>query len=127
MILKGSNGQPSGSSPKPGPRARRRSGTPDSASPAQPWSGWRKKAARAKRTPYQKALDQAVVRDCVVKISWTGKADLDLLVEDPSGTVCSFRNPRTTGGGILMGDTSSGLTEKNGRRLLRRLCLPPGV
>ena len=37
-------------------------------------------------------------------VTWTGEADVDLLVEEPSGTVCSLRNPRTTAGGVLLGD-----------------------
>jgi hypothetical protein len=65
----------------------------------------------AKRTAeaadFKTALDQALVRDCVVVVSWTGDADIDLLVEEPTGSVCSFRNPRTTGGGLMLGDSSS--------------------
>jgi hypothetical protein len=61
----------------------------------------------AEATDFKTALDQALVRDCVVVVSWTGDADMDLLVEEPTGSVCSFRNPRTTGGGLMMGDTSS--------------------
>ena len=53
---------------------------------------------------YQAQLNEAQIRDCVVIVSWTGDADVDLLVEEPAGTVCSFRNPRTTSGGILLGD-----------------------
>ena len=53
---------------------------------------------------FQAALDEAVARDCVVIVTWTGEGDVDLLVEEPSGTVCSLRNPRTTAGGILLGD-----------------------
>lgn len=64
-----------------------------------------KRLEEAKR--YEAALDEAVRRDCVVKVSWTGEADVDLLVEEPSGTVCSFRNPRTSGGGVMLGDTVS--------------------
>jgi hypothetical protein len=64
-------------------------------------------------------LDKAKIRDCVVKVTWTGDADVDLLVEEPSGSTASFRNPRTAGGGIIVGDaasqdkrkTSDGLTE----------------
>ena len=26
-------------------------------------------------------------------VTWTGEADVDLLVEEPSGTLCSLRNP----------------------------------
>ena len=49
-------------------------------------------------------LDQAVRRDCVLVVTWTGDADVDVLVEEPAGTVCSLRNPRTTSGGVLLGD-----------------------
>ena len=50
------------------------------------------------------ALNEAVARDCVVIVTWTGDGDLDVLVEEPSGTVCSLRNPRTTAGGTLLDD-----------------------
>ena len=53
---------------------------------------------------FQAALDEAVARDCVAIVTWTGEADVDVLVEEPSGTVCSLRNPRTTAGGVLLGD-----------------------
>ncbi|MEM6331698.1 MAG: hypothetical protein AAF790_15815, partial [Planctomycetota bacterium] len=54
---------------------------------------------------YRRRLQQAMVRDCVVRVSWTGPADLDLIVEEPSGAVCSQAQPRTAGGGINLGDT----------------------
>jgi hypothetical protein len=54
---------------------------------------------------FEAALNQALVRDCVVKISWTGDADIDLMVEEPGGTVCSFRAPRSTSGGVLIGES----------------------
>ena len=53
---------------------------------------------------FEAALDEAVARDCVAIVTWTGEADVDLLVEEPSGTVCSLRSPRTTAGGVLLGD-----------------------
>ncbi len=56
---------------------------------------------------FEAALNQAMIRDCVVVVSWTGDADVDLLVEEPAGTICSFRNPRTASGGIMLGDTYS--------------------
>jgi hypothetical protein len=56
---------------------------------------------------FQADLDKASIRDCIVKISWTGDADVDVMVEEPSGAICEFRNPRTSGGGVLLGDTSS--------------------
>jgi tetratricopeptide (TPR) repeat protein len=54
---------------------------------------------------FEAALDAAVQRDVVAIIHFTGEADVDILVEEPSGTVCSLRNPRTTGGGVLLGGT----------------------
>jgi hypothetical protein len=58
-------------------------------------------------------IDQAVARDCVVAVHWTGDADVDLMVEEPSGAVCSLRNPRTAGGGVLLGDVLSQTASDN--------------
>ena len=38
-------------------------------------------------------------RDLMIKLSWSGTADLDLSVEEPNGGVCSFDNPFTQAGG----------------------------
>ncbi len=38
-------------------------------------------------------LQAATSHDLVVRISWTGDADIDLMVEEPSGTVCSREQP----------------------------------
>ncbi len=56
----------------------------------------------AEAEKFQAALDEALIRDCVVHVYWTGDAEVDLTVEEPSGTVCSFRNPRTTSGGVIL-------------------------
>jgi hypothetical protein len=45
-----------------------------------------------------------MVRDCVITVTWTGDADIDLVVQEPGGTVCSFRNPRSPAGGVLVED-----------------------
>jgi hypothetical protein len=42
--------------------------------------------------------------DLRIELTWSGKADLDLLVEEPSGAVCSADNPATTGGGVFVHD-----------------------
>jgi len=55
---------------------------------------------------FQAVLDKALVRDCAVKVQWTGDADIDVMVKEPGGTVCSLRNQRTTSGGVLIGDMS---------------------
>jgi hypothetical protein len=54
---------------------------------------------------FKAAVDRALVRDCVVVVRWTGDADVDIMVEEPSGSVCSYRTPRSTGGGVLVGDS----------------------
>jgi hypothetical protein len=64
-----------------------------------------KRTEEAKK--YREALDRAVVRDCVMMVTWTGDADVDVLVEEPAGTVCSLRNRRTTSGGVMLGDCRS--------------------
>jgi tetratricopeptide (TPR) repeat protein len=44
-------------------------------------------------------------RDLVVELLWQGKkADLDLVVIEPSGSRCSATHKRTTGGGVLKAD-----------------------
>jgi hypothetical protein len=50
------------------------------------------------------AIAEARQRDLVVELTWSGKSDLDLIVEEPLGSLCSFENPRTPGGGILVHD-----------------------
>jgi len=56
---------------------------------------------------FDKSVRTALQRDCLVRVTWTGEADIDISVEEPSGTVCTLRNPRTTSGGVLLGDVSS--------------------
>jgi len=50
------------------------------------------------------ALDEAVQRDCVAIVTYTGDAEIDLLIEEPTGAICSLRNPRTITGGVMLGD-----------------------
>jgi len=61
--------------------------------------GFEEQAARL-----DQSLEQALQRDLVIELSWSGKADLDLLVEEPSGTICSAENPSTAGGGVFVHD-----------------------
>ena len=42
--------------------------------------------------------------DLHVRVEWSGDGDLDLSVHEPTDTVCSFENPRTTAGGVLTHD-----------------------
>jgi hypothetical protein len=43
-------------------------------------------------------------RDLIIALNWQGDADLDLEVTEPIGTVCSFLQRQTPGGGTLLGD-----------------------
>lgn len=56
---------------------------------------------------FNKTIQKAMSRDCFVEVTWTGDADVDLLVMEPSGTVCSLRVPRSASGGVFMGDGSA--------------------
>ncbi len=56
---------------------------------------------------FNAAVKQAQERDCIVMITWTGDADLDLIVEEPAGSLVSQRQPRSIGGGVHLGDVSS--------------------
>ncbi len=68
---------------------------------------------QAKR--FEAQLQEAKRRDVVLVVSWTGEADIDLIVEEPTGTVCSFRTPRTSAGGVMLGDYYSSATSGHTR------------
>jgi hypothetical protein len=51
-------------------------------------------------------LQKARQRDLEITLVWesgTAPADLGLIVEEPSGSACSWRNPQTVGGGLQLG------------------------
>jgi hypothetical protein len=73
---------------------------------------------------FEQELNKAMTRDCVVQVSWDGEADVDLLVEEPTGSVCSFRNPRTTAGGVMIGDTVAGTAESSAKGLSEAYVCP---
>jgi len=57
-----------------------------------------------RREQLQRLLQEQTQRDLVIELLWQGPADLDLVVEEPCGSVCSPLQPRSVGGGILRGD-----------------------
>jgi tetratricopeptide (TPR) repeat protein len=57
-------------------------------------------------------VDRLNERDLVIHLSWQGDADLDLEVKEPIGTLCSFIQRQTPGGGILIGDNLADLTRE---------------
>jgi len=52
-------------------------------------------------------MKQAKLRDLVVRVVWTGDADIDIAVEESTGSVCDKNTTRTLGGGLLLMDGSS--------------------
>jgi tetratricopeptide (TPR) repeat protein len=54
--------------------------------------------------PLKKALAEQMTRDLRIELVWQGAADLDLVVAEPTGSVCSATSRRTTGGGVLKAD-----------------------
>ncbi|MFQ5731355.1 MAG: hypothetical protein ACE5KM_05300 [Planctomycetaceae bacterium] len=53
---------------------------------------------------FLRAMAAARARDLVLKLEWSGPGDLDLLVEEPPGTVCSSTQLQTGNGGVLVHD-----------------------
>jgi tetratricopeptide (TPR) repeat protein len=61
-------------------------------------------AAGQKTDDLRKALAEQTQRDLVIELLWQGQADLDLIVAEPCGSVCSTTTRRTTGGGVMQCD-----------------------
>ncbi|MBU6277298.1 MAG: hypothetical protein KGQ61_11730 [Planctomycetes bacterium] len=59
-------------------------------------------------------IDAALVRDVELEFSWNGDADIDVVVEEPAGTICSVANPRSISGGTLLADLDAGPDRDNG-------------
>jgi hypothetical protein len=66
---------------------------------------------------FSAAVDAALIRDLVIEISWAGDADIDVAVEEPTGTVCSLSAPRSTSGGTLLADGNAGDDDKSHREV----------
>jgi hypothetical protein len=62
------------------------------------------KAAGENVAPLAATIAEQNRRDLVIELLWQGNADLDLIVAEPTGSVCSSTNRRTTGGGALKAD-----------------------
>lgn len=50
------------------------------------------------------AMAEEKHRDLTIELRWQGQADLDLAVNEPSGTDCDAAQKRTAGGGVLRSD-----------------------
>jgi hypothetical protein len=72
-----------------------------------------KEGRAAEAASFKTAVDAALVRDVVIDLSWTGDADIDVMVEEPAGTVCSLSAPRSASGGVLLGDNDAAVDPDN--------------
>ena len=63
---------------------------------------------------FRTRVDRALVRDVELELAWNGDADIDLIVEEPPGTVCSLSSPRSSSGGVLLADTDAAADEAAG-------------
>ncbi len=52
----------------------------------------------------EESLALAKRRDLTIRVEWNGAADLDLQVEEPTGSVCSVQSPQTSTGGVFLHD-----------------------
>ncbi len=50
----------------------------------------------------EESLRAALRRDLQIRLTWSGEADLDLIIHEPLGTICSFDERYTAGGGALL-------------------------
>ncbi|NQT37970.1 MAG: hypothetical protein HQ581_10800 [Planctomycetes bacterium] len=87
--------------------------------------GLKKTGRTAEAAEFESKLDDAVARDCLVVVRWDGEADVDMMVEEPAGTVCSFRHPRSTSGGVMLGDSFSS-SENSGEGYSEAYVCPQG-
>ena len=67
-------------------------------------------------------LREASAIDLMLILRWVGSADLDLLVTEPIGEQCSFRNRFTTGGGRFAHDDPGSATDGNAKRYEQYVC-----
>jgi hypothetical protein len=62
---------------------------------------------------FRTRVQQALVRDIELELAWNGDADVDLIVEEPPGTVCSLASPRSSSGGTLLADSDAAVDPAN--------------
>jgi len=73
-------------------------------------------------TELRDALREAMAVDLRIRLKWVGRADLDLLVEEPNGARCDLRRRLTRNGGQLIQD-DGGIGERpEGQRVEEYVC-----
>ena len=75
---------------------------------------------------FSETLKRAASHDVVVRVSWTGDADIDLSVEEPAGTICSHISLSSAGGGTLLADANPGSAEDEEGTISETYLCPQG-
>lgn len=57
-------------------------------------------------TTFENQIKEALRRDIVVRVTWTGDAELAVRVKEPVGTICSYSHPQTISGGVLLSESA---------------------
>ncbi len=58
----------------------------------------------AEARSFQHNLKEASHLDLEIELTWSGAGELDFFIKEPSGTVCSHENPKTSSGGLYLHD-----------------------
>jgi len=64
----------------------------------------RKSGDQALADQLQQILSNAKSSDLSIRLEWNGAADLDMQIEEPTGSVCGFENRETSAGGLFLHD-----------------------
>lgn len=68
--------------------------------------GWKlkleKRGEQEQAQLVEEALGAALRRDLQIRLTWSGEADLDLIIHEPLGSICSYDERYTAGGGALL-------------------------
>lgn len=64
----------------------------------------RRAGKKTEANQFAKSIAEANSRDLVLELKWQGNSDLDLVIEEPTGTRCSLQNPLSPAGGVLVHD-----------------------
>ncbi len=65
-------------------------------------------------TVFDNQIKEALRRDIIVRVTWSGEAELAMRVKEPAGTTCSYTNPVTVSGGVLINASAKSKKDAEG-------------
>lgn len=71
---------------------------------------------------FRQRLREASIVDLVLYLRWVGSADLDLMVTQPDGQICSYRNRLVSNGGRLVHEDGGSANNGNAKRYEQYIC-----